>query len=89
VPVRDLYAAQVEPLIGAIAIAWMFNTWGRTMPFVETFGFALALAYPAALLTSCLRKEGRRTTGELFGFMARQMSHVRSKFGASILARSH
>jgi PST family polysaccharide transporter len=64
----DLYAAQIEPLIGACAVAMLARSIGASMPFLPIFVLAAALAYPAAFLTSCITRGGRARTLDLLRF---------------------
>jgi PST family polysaccharide transporter len=66
---RDMYSAQIEPLIGACFIAVLFREYGGNAPFFLMFAAALILAYPAAFLTSCLTRAGREHTFELARFV--------------------
>lgn len=68
VPARDLYAAQIEPLIGAVGVAVLFRIGGGALPFLPMFAACVALAYPAALLTSCVTRRSRARTIELLRF---------------------
>lgn len=71
VPARDLYAAQIEPLIGACAVPLLIGVAGASLPFLPMFLASVALAYPAALLTSCLTHGGRARTIDLLRFAIR------------------
>ena len=79
VSVTDMYGAQIEPLIGACAVAFLFREYGDNLAFFPMLATAMALAYPAAFLTSCLTRAGRGATLELARFV---ISH-----GSSALAR--
>ncbi|MEG3174737.1 lipopolysaccharide biosynthesis protein [Sphingomonas sp. RB3P16] len=68
VPVRDMYGAQIEPLIGACVVGALFRAFGGTLPFFPMFAAAVALAYPAAFLTSFISRSGRGYTKELMRF---------------------
>lgn len=59
---RDLWAAQVQPLLGAAAIALLAATLDAGLHIVLTIALFLPLAYGAAFLTSCLGREGRLQT---------------------------
>jgi PST family polysaccharide transporter len=78
VTIGDLYSAQIEPLVGACLIAWLFQEFGGDTPFLPTFLAALVLAYPAAFLTSCLTRAGREHTFELARFA---IAHGSALFG--------
>jgi PST family polysaccharide transporter len=88
VPAFDLYAAQIEPLIGACAVAMFFRSIGASMPFLPTFAIAVALAYPAALLTSCLTRSGRAITRELLGFAAEHAARILPRRAAAVNRRT-
>ncbi len=64
----DLYGAQIEPLIGACAVAIVAREFGAGLPFVPLFAGAVVMAYAAAFLTSCLTRTGRDYTLELTRF---------------------
>jgi len=68
VHIADLYSAQIEPLIGACAVAALFRAFGGDIPFLPMFAVAVMLAYPAAFLTSCLTRTGRMRTFALWYF---------------------
>lgn len=79
VSTADLYGAQIEPLIGACAVAWAFREFGGGLPFLPMFAAAAGLAYCAAFLTSCITRGGRDYTFELARFA---LSH-----GGALLSR--
>jgi PST family polysaccharide transporter len=72
----DMYGAQIEPLIGACAIAFLFRELGGNLPFFPMLVAAIVLAYPAAFLTSCVTRAGRDSTFELARFVINHVSSI-------------
>jgi PST family polysaccharide transporter len=71
----DMYSAQIEPLIGACAVAIVFRLMGEEQPFFPVFIAAITLAYPAAYLTSCITSGGRAHSLELGRFVFTQLNN--------------
>ena len=82
-PVRqsDLYGAQIEPLIGAGAVAMLARSLVPAAPFWLVLTGGIALAYLASLLTSSLTPSGRRATREMWDFARR---HRPARFGGVV-----
>lgn len=78
---RDLYGAQVEPLIGAGVVAILCREFGGAIPLLPLLLAGLCLAYPAALLTSCVTKSGRDTCLELLSRGLRSIGPLNRAFG--------
>jgi PST family polysaccharide transporter len=72
----DLYASQIEPLGGPLVIAIAAALWGGRVPFTALLLGSLLLAYPAALLTSCITPGGRRIMMDLWIFMRKHFNRT-------------
>ncbi len=68
VTATDVFAAQIEPVIGAVAVALAARHFGQGVQFLPLFLGTACLAYLAAFVTSHLTRDGRQWTWELARF---------------------